>query len=123
MKRILLYTSLIFATTLYLQAQYPDNNWVLGKSAEIVPNDSFGLVILDFRNNQLIDAFPVTSEFVFDYIYANYNGDKRACDDSYYQYFDRRAVPFPSNEQMIYDTGEDLKAKLKAIITNNKFRR
>ena len=78
---------------------------------------------IDFRNNQLIDAFPVTSEFIFDYIYANYNGDKRACEDSYYQYFDRRAVPFPSNEQMVYDTGEDLKAKLKSIITNNKFRR
>ena len=78
---------------------------------------------IDFRNNQLIDAFPVTSEFVFDYIYANYNGDKRACEDTYYQYFDRRAVPFPSNEQMVYDTGEDLKAKLKNIITNNKFRR
>lgn len=78
---------------------------------------------IDFRNNQLIDAFPVTSEFIFDYIYANYNGDKRACDDSYYQYFDRRSVPFPSNEQMVYDTGEDLKAKLKSIITNNKFRR
>ncbi|WP_320814958.1 hypothetical protein [Flavobacterium sp.] len=78
---------------------------------------------IDFRNNQLIDAFPVASEFIFDYIYANYNGDKRACEDTYYQYFDRRSVPFPSNEQMVYDTGEDLKAKLKSIITNNKFRR
>lgn len=78
---------------------------------------------IDFRSNQLIDTFPVTSEFIFEYIYANYNGDKRACEENYYQYFERRAVPFPSNEQMIYDTGEDLKAKLKAIITNNKFRR
>lgn len=78
---------------------------------------------IDFRTNQLIDAFPVTSEFIFDYIYANYNGDKRACEENYYQYFDRRAVPFPSNKQMVYDTAEDLKAKLKGIITNNKFRR
>jgi len=78
---------------------------------------------IDFRSNQLIDAFPIASEFIFDYVYANYNGDKRACDESYYPYFDRRAVPFPSNEQMVYDTGEDLKAKLKAIITRNKFRR
>jgi hypothetical protein len=30
---------------------------------------------------------------------------------------------FPTNEQMVYDTGEDLKLKLKNIITNNKFRR
>ena len=78
---------------------------------------------IDFRTNQLIDTFPVSSEFIFDYIYANFNGDKRACEENYYQYFDRRAVPFPSNEQMIYDTGEDLKVKLKGIITNNKFRR
>ena len=77
----------------------------------------------DFRSNQLIDTFPLASEFIFEYIYANYNGDKRACEESYFQYFDRRAVPFPSNEQMIFDSGEDLKAKLKAIITNNKFRR
>lgn len=78
---------------------------------------------IDFRTNQLVDAFPVTSEFVFDYIYATYNGDKRACEENYYPYFNRKAVPFPSNEQMVYDTGEDLKAKLKGIITNNKFRR
>lgn len=78
---------------------------------------------IDFRTNQLIETFPLTSEFNFEYIYANYNGDKRACDDTYLMYFDRRAVPFPSNEQMVYDTGEDLKAKLKSIITRNKFRR
>ncbi|BCY29469.1 hypothetical protein [Flavobacterium okayamense] len=78
---------------------------------------------IDFRSNQLIETFPLASEFVFEYIYANYNGDKRACEETYYQYFDRRAVPFPTNEQMIFDSGEDLKAKLKAIITNNRFRR
>ena len=77
----------------------------------------------DLNTKQLIDAYPLTSEFVFSYIYANYNGDKRACEQDYFQYFDRRAVPFPTNEQMVYDSGEDLKAKLKAIITGNRFRR
>lgn len=78
---------------------------------------------MDLNTKQLIDAYPLTSEFVFSYIYANYNGDKRACEQDYFQYFDRRAVPFPTNEQMVYDSGEDLKAKLKAIITGNRFRR
>lgn len=77
---------------------------------------------IDFKTNQLIEAFPISSEFIFEYIYATYNGDKRACEESYYQYFDRRAVAFPTNEQMIYDSGEDLKLKLKEIITRNKFR-
>ena len=33
---------------------------------------------INLKTNQLLDAFPVTSEYVFSYIYANYNGDKRA---------------------------------------------
>lgn len=78
---------------------------------------------IDFRNNQLIETFPLASEFIFEHTYATYNGDKRACDDSYLTYFDKRSVPFPSNEQMVYDSGEDLKAKLKDIIVRNKFRR
>ena len=78
---------------------------------------------IDFKNNQLIEAFPVTSEFIFENIYATYNGDRNACDDNYMGYFNKRAVQFPNNEQMVYDTGEDLKAKLKGIISQNKFRR
>ncbi|MEO8234659.1 MAG: hypothetical protein ABI549_04525 [Flavobacterium sp.] len=78
---------------------------------------------IDFRTNQLIEAFPVASEFVFENIYSTYNGDKNACDESYMQYFNKRAVPFPSNDQMVYDSGEDLKSKLKDVITRNRFRR
>ena len=77
----------------------------------------------DLNTKQLIDAYPLSSEFVFNYIYANYNGDKRACEQDYFQYFDRRAVLFPTNEQMVYDSGEDLKAKLKSIISGNRFRK
>lgn len=89
------------------------------KSAQVTAKVDY----IDFRNNQLIETFPLASEFVFEHIYATYNGDKRACDDSYLTFFDKRAVPFPSNEQMVYDSGEDLKAKLKNIIVRNKFRR
>jgi hypothetical protein len=78
---------------------------------------------IDFRTNQLIEAFPISSEFIFENIYSTYNGDKNACDDSYIPYFNKRAVQFPSNDQMVYDAGEDLKSKLKDVITRNKFRR
>jgi hypothetical protein len=78
---------------------------------------------IDFKSNQLIETFPISSEFVFENIYATYNGDRNACDDNYINFFNKRAVPFPSNEQMVYDSGENLKAKLKGIISQNKFRR
>jgi hypothetical protein len=89
------------------------------KSTQVVAKVDY----IDFRNNQLIETFPLASEFVFEHIYARYNGDRNACDESYISYFDQRAVPFPSNEQMVYDSGEDLKAKLKSIITQYKIRK
>jgi len=77
---------------------------------------------IDLRNNQLMQSFPLASEFVFENIYSNFKGDRRAADDNYLLYFDRRVVPFPSSEQMVYDTGENLKMKIKDIITRNTFR-
>jgi len=89
------------------------------KSAQVVAKVDY----IDFKTNQLIDTFPLSSEFVFENVYSKYIGDKNACEADYFPYFDKRAVPFPSNEQMVYDSGEDLKAKLKSIITQNRIRK
>jgi hypothetical protein len=78
---------------------------------------------IDFTTNQLLQSYPIASEFIFNNTYATYRGDKRACEEEYYPTFNVRAVPFPSNEQMVFDTGNDLKAKLKSIISRNKIRR
>ena len=78
---------------------------------------------VDLKTNQLLQSFPLSSEFVFQNIYAKYKGDRRACEENYWQNFDHRPMPFPSNEQMVYDCGEDLKAKLKAIISDNQIGR
>ncbi|MFD2938622.1 hypothetical protein [Flavobacterium notoginsengisoli] len=78
---------------------------------------------VDLKTNQLVQTFPISSEFVFENIYSKYKGDRNACDENYMNYFSRGAVAFPNNEQMVYDTGEDLKAKLKDIIVRNKIRR
>ncbi len=77
---------------------------------------------IDLKTNQLLQSFPLSSEFVFENIYSNYKGDRRAADDNYYSYFDKKPVLFPTNEQMVYDTGENLKIKIKDLIVRNKFR-
>ncbi len=78
---------------------------------------------MDLKTNQLLQTFPMTSEFVFLNVYARYRGDRRACEETYFPTFDRREVPFPSNEQMVYDCGEDLKTKLKSIINQHAINR
>ncbi|RKR08802.1 hypothetical protein C8C83_0392 [Flavobacterium sp. 90] len=77
---------------------------------------------VDLKTNQLMQSFPLTSEFIFENIYSTYKGDRNACEDNYMNYFNKRAVPFPNNEQMVFDTGEDLKARLKDIIVKNRIR-
>ncbi|TYP99193.1 hypothetical protein C7447_102514 [Tenacibaculum adriaticum] len=78
---------------------------------------------IDNYSRQLLKKFPIQSEFIFEHAYANYDGDRRALDDSFTNLIQLKEVYFPSNEQMIYDTGTDLKEKLKYIITRNKFNR
>ena len=88
------------------------------KSCQIVAKIDY----FNEKSNQLMESFPIVSEYVFESQYSTYKGDKRASDENYLPNFNRRAVPFPNNEQMIYDTGEDLKIKLKNIIVQNRIR-
>ncbi len=87
------------------------------KSAQIGAKVS----ITDLSNGQEINSYPLASEFIFEHIYANYKGDKRALDNDLVALLDLAAVPFPTNEQMVYDAGEDLKARLKNIIGRHQF--
>ncbi len=87
------------------------------KTAQVAGLVSF----TDLKTKQEINSYPLTSEFVFEHIYANYDGDKRALDNDLVALLKLAAVPFPSNEQMVYDAGEDLKARLKGIITRQRF--
>ena len=77
---------------------------------------------VDLNTRQTIQTYPIASEFAFQHMYANHRGDKRALESSYLDLIRLRVVPFPTNEQMIYDAGQDLKERLKSIIIRNNFR-
>ena len=87
------------------------------KTAQIGANVKFK----DLRSGQVINSYPLSSEFIFEHIYANVDGDRRALDNDLVALLDLAAVPFPTNEQMVYDAGEDLKARLKAIVNRHEF--
>lgn len=87
------------------------------KSAQIGAKVRF----TDLNNGQEINSYPLSSEFVFEHIFANYQGDKRALENELMVYLNAREVPFPTNEQMVYDAGEDLKTRLKGIVSQYQF--
>lgn len=87
------------------------------KAAQVTGNVSY----IDLYTKQRLNTYPLTSEFVFEHVYANHDGDKRALDNDLVALLNLAAAPFPDNEQMVYDAGEDLKARLKNIIIRHKF--
>lgn len=76
------------------------------------------LQLKDNRTLQTVDRFPVNSNYVFSYIYGSVYGDRRALDADYLETLNPQAIIFPTNEQMVYDTGEDLKLKIKQVLNN-----
>jgi len=84
------------------------------KSSQVIAEVAY----IDLKSNLLIETFPIESGFVFENFYARIRGDKRALNAEDRKILRNSRVPFPSNEQMVYDTGEDLKLKLKDIINS-----
>ena len=88
------------------------------KSTQVIAN----VVYIDLRQGQTLDTFPIDSQFIFQNKYATMRGDKRALDTNDLQLLNNRKEYFPTDAQMIFDTGEDLKMKLKQIISTYRLR-
>jgi hypothetical protein len=82
------------------------------KSAQVIAD----VVYTDLKQNQIIDAFAIDSGFVFENVFGRFRGDRRALNRNDRDLLRQRHVRFPSDEQMVFDTGEDLKLKLIDII-------
>ena len=70
----------------------------------------------DLRNGQLMQTFPIDSEFHFRNIFARMRGDERALTQRDRNLLNNRRLPFPTDSQMVFDTGEDIKYRLKSIL-------
>ena len=80
------------------------------------------VIYQDLKANQQINSFPLASEFIFENVFASFQGDARVLNDEERQLLQNRAVPFPSNERMLIDASEEIKANLKSILNRNKLR-
>lgn len=80
------------------------------------------VVYTDLKTNQVLDAFPIDTEFVFENRFGVYRGDERALNNDDRALLRQRRVHFPSDDQMIYDSGENLKLQLKQIINSYRLR-
>jgi hypothetical protein len=69
------------------------------------------------NTDEVIESFPIVSEFVFEHHFARHSGNKKALNKAYLRLIRNKRIPFPTSEELIYEAGEDIKNQLKEIIT------
>jgi hypothetical protein len=79
------------------------------------------VIYRNLKGGRDIERFPLSSEFIFENIFAKYRGDKRALLQEDKDLIRYDFVPFPSNEQMVFDAGTDIKIRLTEILQENRF--
>ncbi|WP_339609815.1 hypothetical protein [uncultured Planktosalinus sp.] len=76
----------------------------------------------DVQKKQTINSYPMETEFIFEHAFATFNGDERVLNSNERRLLKNRPLPFPSNEQMLYDASSEIKNRLSTILKRNKFR-
>lgn len=79
------------------------------------------VVYKDLRKRRQLNSFPLSSEFIFENVFANYRGDQRALTADDRNLIVNKFMPFPNNEQMVFDAGINIKYRFKEILKNNSF--
>lgn len=74
----------------------------------------------DLHTRQELNSFYTESEIFFENVYATIHGDRRALESHHINYINIGPVPFPTNEQMLYDATEQLKDRWVEQMKNLK---
>ncbi|MBL6878217.1 MAG: hypothetical protein ISR04_04430 [Flavobacteriaceae bacterium] len=83
------------------------------KSAKVIAEVRY----YDNKNN-LIEKFPLESEFWFRNIFLEFTGDKRVLNKKDKRLLKGGVLPFPPDDILLFNNSENIKQKLKNIIYN-----
>ena len=75
----------------------------------------------DLQRNQRINSYPLQSEFIFENVFATFKGDNRVLNNDELAMTKNRFVPFPTNEQMLFDASTNIKSRFSAVLKRYKF--
>ena len=80
------------------------------------------IIYRNLKESRNMKTYPIESQFVFEHVFAEYEGDEGALLREDRKLLKRAYVDFPTNEQMIFDTSTDLKNRFARILRRQKFR-
>ena len=88
----------------------------LGKNATV----SGTLDFIDNSAGQIIKTDPISAESKFEFVYALVRGDREAMSPETRKLTTLKIAPFPSNDEMIMQTADDLKKYAKDVVHRNR---
>ncbi len=74
----------------------------------------------NLKNDQLIKTDPISSEWIFDHLYADVKGDVRAMSRKTKELSRIRPLPFPGDLEMIFENTQHIKSQTKDILRRNR---
>ncbi len=81
---------------------------------------SGSLDFFDHRSSRLLKSENLSSEAVFEHFTSNYRGDERALTDRGRRYLAQQLIPFPSDEDIVYDAALGMKPEMKEYLRRHK---
>lgn len=98
---------------------------VKGTLNQVIQTKSVGVAgqvhYFDLQSGQRINSYPLQSEYIFENIFAEFSGDKKVLNKDEEAMLQNKFVPFPSNEQMLFDASNDIKSRFSSILKRYKF--
>ncbi len=80
--------------------------------------------VIDIRDNQtqkVVTSIPITSGSSFSYVTSYANGNLKALDNDIRKTLGQSPIAFPSDQEMIAETQEDLKKKIMEALKRNRY--
>ena len=90
--------------------------WVLETHQQKVARIVGELAFFDVRRSTLLESRPLNAEAIFENYAATFRGDRRALSPETRNRIGNVPVPFPSDENMLYDAVTYLKPAMKQQI-------
>lgn len=79
------------------------------------------VIYRDLWSNRTLNTHPLATQFLFENVFATFRGDQRALTEEDILLTRNQFFPFPSNQQMVLDAGQEIKERLRVILSNHRF--
>lgn len=114
----------VMKDTLGNDIKVPKKVWIRARVIETFQNKvarvNSRIEVIDLQTNDLVESKSVIVDAIFDNYASTYFGDKRALSSTSKKRIGNRPLPFPSDEDLLYDAAQKLRPIIKERLNKTR---